>query len=211
MADGYTGSLGYNFNRGVQRHPCWLDVNVYQATNFASRDVRSWAFINRWCCRTTSTAGGPILPTTRWSPSSGNALIADGAHPLGPLHLEQDHGREHRLPRLRRSSRTCSGTPAAEWSLSSFHRKHNSVAYTAGGSLPWRSGTGRGLRSRSDPRFHGARPRLRVPADGCSLEPQLRAMTTWATATPTRRVAPLRGLGRVHRHRARLLLRRHSD
>ena len=139
VAEGYTVSLGYNFNRGVHLiRP--LDANVYQAgTNEQGRPIVG--FHNPLVLQDNIYGS--------WANSSYHALVAqfrkrffDGftlsAHYTWSKTMDENTDYNSSFqPHLQWDAR-------AEWSLSSFHRKHNFVAYTVV-DLPWRSGTGRGF------------------------------------------------------------------
>ncbi len=176
VADGDTVSLGYNFNRGVHLiRP--LDVNVYQAgTNEQGRPIVG--FHNPLVLQDNIYGSWANSSYHAWSPSTGNAFSMDS--PSRPLHLEQDHVREHRLQLLVPTA-TSSGRQRGVVAVF-FHPKHNFVAYTVV-DLPCKAGTGRRIRSRFDPRLHGL-DHFEWTL-GCSLQPQRAPLRTWATATPT--------------------------
>ena len=139
VADGYTVSLGYNFNRGVHIiRP--LDTNLYQAgTNELGRPIVG--FHNPLVLQNNIYGS--------WANSSYHAMIAqfrkrffDGftlsAHYTWSKAMDENTDYNSSFqPHLQWDAKS-------EWALSSFHRKHNLVAYTVV-DLPWRSGTGRGF------------------------------------------------------------------
>ena len=139
VADGYTVSLGYNFNRGVHIiRP--LDRNVYQAgTNELGRPIVG--FHNPLVLQDNIYGS--------WANSSYHAFMAqfrkrffDGftlsAHYTWSKTMDENTDYNSAFqPHLQWDARS-------EWALSAFHRKHNFVAYTVV-DLPWRSGTGRGF------------------------------------------------------------------
>lgn len=139
VADGYTVSLGYNFNRGVHIiRP--LDRNVYQAgTNELGRPIVG--FHNPLVLQDNIYGS--------WADSSYHAFMAqfrkrffDGftlsAHYTWSKTMDENTDYNSSFqPHLQWDAK-------AEWALSSFHRKHNFVTYTVV-DLPWRSGTGRGF------------------------------------------------------------------
>ena len=139
VAEGYTVSLGYNFNRGVHLiRP--LDANVYQAgTNELGRPIVG--FHNPLVLQDNIYGS--------WANSSYHAFVAqfrkrffDGftlsAHYTWSKTMDENTDYNSSFqPHLQWDAKS-------EWGLSSFHRKHNFVAYTVV-DLPWRSGTGSGF------------------------------------------------------------------